>query len=148
MLSRVEYSVTVPVTVDVAFKAFLDLDRLLHRGIYTEASWIEGKPWQVGSRLRYVVVRPVETAISAVVTSIVPPREVSLLNHALGVTADQHVYFAPDLNGGVSVRMTMDLVGKSTVLSEKALHDAAVFITKDALDTMVAHIRRPKSAAG
>jgi hypothetical protein len=148
MLPRVEYSVTVPAPVEVAFKAFQDLDRLLHRGIYTEASWTKGKPWQVGSRLRYVLVRPVETEVSSVVTAITPPRSVSLLNHALGVTAEQHVYFGPEAKGGTHVRMTIELIGKSTVLSEEALHDAVTFITKDALDTVAARIRRPKSATG
>jgi hypothetical protein len=148
MLPHVEYSVIVPVPLEVAFKAFQDLDRLLHRGIYTEALWVEGKPWQVGSRLRYVIVRPVEATVSAVVTLITPPRAVSLLNHALGVTAEQHVYFTPEPKGSARVRMTLELIGKSTVLSEKDLHDAATFITKDALDTVAAHVRRRSSATG
>ncbi len=99
MLPRVEYSVTVPVPVDAAFRAYQDLERLLHRGIYDEALWVEGGPWQVGSRLRYVICKPVRATASAVVTFISPPRAISLLNHALGVTAEQHVYFGPDLKG-------------------------------------------------
>jgi hypothetical protein len=142
LLPRIEYTVTVPVPVDAAFKAFLDFDRLLHRGIYEEASWVEGAPWQVGSRARYVVVQPVRTTISAVVTAISPPRAVSLLNHALGVTAEQHVSFGPDLKGGTRIRMTMNLVGKSSELSESAVHDAVTFITRDALDTVVARCQR------
>jgi len=142
MLPRVEYSVTVPVPVDAAFHAFQDLERLLHRGIYTEAAWIEGEPWQVGSRIRYVMVDPVETTVSAVVSSISPPRAISLLNHALGVTAEQNVSFGPDLKGGTRVRMTMELIGKSTELSEKALLDAATFVTRDALDSMAVLCRR------
>jgi len=147
MPSRVEYSVTIPVPVDAAFKAFQDLERLLHRGIYSEASWVEGAPWQVGSRLRYVIVHPVQTTISAVVTSISGPRAISLLNHALGVTAEQNVAFGPDLKGGTRVRMTMDLVGKSTELSESALHDAVTFIVKDALDSVAALCQRRASSA-
>jgi hypothetical protein len=147
MPSRVEYSVTIPVPVDAAFKAFQDLERLLHRGIYSEASWVEGAPWQVGSRLRYVIVHPVQTTISAVVTSISGPRAISLLNHALGVTAAQNVAFGPDLKGGTRVRMTMDLVGKSTELSESALHDAVTFVVKDALDSMGALCQRRASSA-
>jgi hypothetical protein len=147
VLSRIEYSVCVPVPVDAAFHAFQDFKRLLHRGVYSEASWIEGDPWQVGSRARYVVVQPVETIISAVVTAISPPRAVSLLNHAMGVTADQHVSFGPDLKGGTRVRMTMDLVGKSTELSESALHDAVTFITHDALDSLAALWPRSASSA-
>ena len=147
MLPRVEYSVTVPVPVDAAFQAFQDLERLLHRGIYAEAAWIEGEPWQVGSRLRYAVVHPVRTTISAVVTSSSPPRAISLLNHALGVTAEQNVSFGPDLKGGTRVRMTMDLIGKSTELSESALQDAVTFVVKDALDTMVVLCQRRASSA-
>jgi hypothetical protein len=142
---RVEYSVTVPVPVDAAFKAFQDLERLLHRGIYNEASWIEGEPWQVGSRVRYVVVKPVATTISAVVTSISPPRAVSLLNHALGVTAEQHVSFGPDLKGGTRIRMAMNLVGKSSELSDDAVHEAVNFIVRDALDTVTDLCRRRAS---
>lgn len=147
MLPRVEYSVTVLVPVDAAFQAFQDLDRLLHRGVYDEALWIEGAPWQVGSRLRYVIVQPIHTTISAVVTSISPPRAMSLLNHGLGITAEQNVYFDPDLKGGTRVRMTMDLVGKSSELSESAVHEAVTFIIKDALDNVAALCRRRASSA-
>jgi hypothetical protein len=142
MLQRVEYSVTVPVPVDAAFKAFQDLERLLHRGIYEEASWIEGVPWQVGSRLRYAVVKPVPGTVSAVVTSISPPRAIALLNHGLGVTAEQDVSFGPDLKGGTRVRMTMEFIGKSSELSENALNEAIAFLTHDALDTVVELCRR------
>ncbi len=80
-------------------------------------------------------------------TAISPPRAISLLNHALGVTADQHVSFGPDLKGGTRVRMTLELIGKSTELSEKALHDAVTFITRDALDSMAALCQRSASSA-
>jgi hypothetical protein len=147
MLPRVEYSITVPVPVDAAFRAFLNLERLLHRGIYDEASWVEGAPWQVGSRVRYVMSQPVRTTVSGVVNSISPPRAISLLNHALGITAEQHVSFGPDLKGGTRVRMTMDLIGTSPELSDKAVVDAVTFITRDALDTMAA-LCRLSSATG
>jgi hypothetical protein len=147
VLPRIEYSVSVPVPVDAAFHAFQDFERLLHRGIYKEASWTVGEPWQVGSRARYVVIHPIETTISAVVTAISPPRAISLLNHALGVTADQHISFGPDLKGGTRVRMTLELIGKSTELSEKALHDAVTFIARDALDSMAALCQRRASSA-
>jgi hypothetical protein len=148
MLPRIEYSVTVPVSVDVAFHAFQNLERLLHRGIYDEASWVEGAPWNVGSRLRYVVVKPVRATISAVVSSISPPRAISLINHALGVTAEQNVFFHSDLTGGVRVRMTMDFVGKPSELSESALHEAVTFVVKDALDSMAALCQRRASSSG
>ena len=147
MLARVEYSVTVPVTVDAAFQAFQDLERLLNRGIYDEVLWIESTPWQVGSRLRYFVVRPVRATLSAVVTSVDPPRSISMLNHSLGITGEQNVSFDPDLHGGTRVSMTVDFVGKSSELSESAIHEAATFIAKDALDTMAVLCRRRASGS-
>jgi hypothetical protein len=45
--------------------------------------------------------------------------------------------------------MTMELVGKSSELSESAIHEAITFLTKDALDTMaVLCQRRASSASG
>jgi hypothetical protein len=142
VLPIVDYSVTVPVPVDEAFRVFQNLDRLLNRGIYEEAIWTEGEPWQVSSRLRYVLVKPRRATVTAVLTAISPPRSVDLLNHALGVTAEQHVSFGPDLKGGTRIRMTMNMVGKSTELSEEDLQTAATFVTHDALDTVVAYCRQ------
>jgi hypothetical protein len=150
MLPRVEYSVTIPVSVDAAFHAFQDLNRLLHRGIYEEASFVEGKPWEVGSRLRYVVIKPVKATITSVVNSLSPPRAIGLLNHALGVTADQHVTFGPDLKGGTRVRMMLDFVGEPTELPESVVQEAVAFLAKDALDTLAALFDQPcgSSASG
>ena len=147
MLPSVEYSVTVPVPVDVAFRAFQNLDRLLHRGIYEEAVWTQGAPWQVGSRLRYVLVQPVQATVTVVVTAISPPRSIDLINHGLGVTAEQHVSFGPDLRGGTRIRMTMTLVGKSDELSETDLQQAATFVTHDSLDSVVAYCQRGVGSA-
>jgi hypothetical protein len=144
MLPRFEYSVSIPVSVDAAFQAFQNLDRLLHRGIYQEASWIQGKPWEVGSRLRYVVIKPIKATIFAVVNSLTPPRAVSLLNHALGVIADQQVYFGPDQKGGTRVRVMVELVGEPTEFPEKVIEEAAVFLAKDALDTLPPLFDRPR----
>ena len=138
MLPRFEYSVSVPVSVDAAFHAFQDLNRLLHRGIYEEASFVEGKPWEVGGRLRYVVIKPLKTTISAVVNSVSPPRAITLLNHALGVTAEQNVSFGPDLHGGTRVRMTLDFIGHPTELPEHVMEEAITFLARDALDTLAA----------
>jgi hypothetical protein len=147
LLPVVEYSITVPVAVDRAFRAFQNFDRLLHRGIYEEAVWTEGSPWQVGSRIRYTITQPIPATVAAVVTAISAPRSVHLLNHALGVTAEQYVSFGPDLRGGTRIRMTMTLVGQSTVLSDDDLVRAIEFVTHDALDSVATLCRGDSAAA-
>ena len=138
VLSRIEYSVAVPVPAATAFRAFCDLDRLLHRGIYDEATWIEGPPWKVGSRIRYVISKPFAATILSVVTSCDPSRSVGILNHALGITAEQNVTFVADAKRGTRILMTMDFVGKSPAVPENVIQDAISFLTQDALDTVAA----------
>lgn len=138
MLPRVEYSVTAQATPEELWEAFCDLSRLLGRGIYSVAAWVEGEPWKIGSRLRYVVAQPVEAEVAAVVTLSERPNKVGLLNHALGVTAQQLVTFSRLGNGTSRVAMVMDFVGESTAPTPLDVREALLFFTRDALDTMLA----------
>lgn len=147
MLSRIEYSVVVSATPAAAFQAFCNLDRLLHRGIYDEASWFEGPPWKVGSRIRYVISKPFAATILAVVTSCDPPHAVGLLNHALGITAEQNVTFSAAPKKSTRMMMTMDFVGKSPTVSETVIQEAISFLTHDALDTAAALCQPGRSAS-
>ena len=135
MLERVDYSVIVPVPPVLAFRAFCDLDRLLHRDIYAEAAWIEGAPWRMGSRLRYVVQKPVAAVVSALVSSSDPPYSVTLLNHGLGITAEQQVTFAQS-GDSTKARILVEARGTSREISEGDVQHAIEFLAHDALDTM------------
>jgi hypothetical protein len=146
MLPRVEYSVTARATPEELWAAFCDLGRLLGRGIYSEATWTEGEPWRTGSRLRYVVVQPVEATVTAVVTHIEPPLKVGLLNHALGVTVQQMVIFTR-LKDSTRVDLVMDAVGQPTAPASFDVTQALTFFAKDALDTMLARWREKQKTA-
>ena len=140
MLPRVEYSVTAPATPQELWGAFCDLNRLLGRGIYSEAIWTEGQPWQPGSRLRYVVVHPLQATVAAVVTLNEPPAKIGLLNHSVGITAQQLVTFTRLNSATTRVVMTMEFVGESTAPSHLDVAEALRFFTHDALDTMLAQL--------
>lgn len=146
MLPRVEYSVNAPASPEKVWVAFSDLSRLLGRGIYSEAVWIEGVPWQVGSRVRYVVLQPVEATVSAVVTLSEPPDKIGLINHALGVTAQQMVTFSRLNPNSTRVLMTMDFVGESTSPTPVDVGEAIRFFTHDALDTMLDRLEQGQRA--
>jgi hypothetical protein len=138
MLPRIEYSVTARTTPQQLWEAFCDLTRLLNRGIYREATWIEGLPWQLGSRVRYTVEKPLAAVISSVVTSIDPPRRISIINHSLGITADQIVTFNSFPSGNTRVTMVMEFVGDSSELAPETVAETINFLTRDALDSMIA----------
>ena len=137
MLPRVEYSVVAPASAERTWQAFCHLQRLLGRGIYSDVAWIEGPPWQVGSRVRYTLTKPVVAVVTAVVTEADPPRRVGLLNHGLGITAQQLVTFRALSDRSTRVSMTMEFVGESKELSPAAVEKALQFVTRDALDSMV-----------
>jgi hypothetical protein len=136
MESRVEYSVTAPTTPAQLWEAFCDLTRLLGRDVYSEAAFVQGEPWRVGSRIRYVVERPVKATVSAVVTLCEPANKVGLLNHALGITAQQLVTFTA-LPDSTRVTMIMDFIGQSTSPVPFDVSAALQFFCQDALDTML-----------
>jgi hypothetical protein len=141
MLPRVEYSVTASASLEKVWLAFSDLSRLLGRGIYSEAVWTEGPPWQVGSRLRYVVLHPLKATVSAVVSLSEPPLKIGLINHALGITAQQLVTFSRVKSDTTRVIMIMDFVGESTAPTPIDVGAALRFYTHDALDTMLDRLK-------
>lgn len=141
MLPRIEYSVTARATAEQLWEAFCDLTRLLNRGTYADAIWIEGQPWQVGSRVRYTLQKPLAAVIQSVVTSIEPPRRISIINHSLGITADQIVTFSTFPSGTTRVTMSIEFVGESKELAPQGVIDAIQFLTRDALDSMLARWR-------
>ena len=147
MESRVEYSVTASATPAQLWEAFCDLGRLLGRGIYSEAAFIQGQPWLVGSRIRYAVEKPVKATVSAVVTLSEPAVKVALLNHALGVTAQQLVTFTPLGPDRTRVTMIMDYVGELTTPEPLDAGQVLLFFCKDALDTMLARWQAQQKSA-
>lgn len=146
MLPRVEYSVTARATPEELWGAFSNLSRLLGRGIYSEAVWTEGKPWQTGSRLRCVVVHPLQATVSAVVTLSEPPSKIGLLNHSLGITAEQLVTFTRLNPGTTRVAMSMEFVGESTASTPIDVAEALRFFTHDALDSMLATLAQNRQS--
>ena len=137
MLPRIEYSVTARTSPEQLWEAFCDLNRLLNRGVYCEATWMEGLPWQLGSRVRYTVEKPLPAVISSVVTAIDPPRRISIINHSLGITADQIVTFNSFPSGNTRVTMIMEFVGDSSELAPERVAEVINFLTRDALDSMI-----------
>ena len=147
MLSRIECSVVVPVSLEVAFQAYCDLDRLLDRARYRNAAWTHGAPWHVGSRFRYETTSPIKTTISAVVISVDPPRSVDVLNHSLGITVEQYTTFEPVPLGDVRVRMTMDFVGVSPMLLPTTVKQMIGVFAQDALDAIATRCRQVRAAS-
>jgi len=146
MLPRIEYSATVPVSVDEAFLAFQDLTRHVRSGLCTDVSWIEGKPWEVGSRLQYSLIQP-RTTLSSVVIACNPPYSISLLHHALGITTEEHITITAQIGSRTRIRMTFEFVGESQELPSDSIRETISRIGKAAMDSLVESCQRRQSGS-
>jgi len=79
--------------------------------------------------------------VSAVVSLSEPPLKVGLINHALGITAQQLVTFSRVKSDTTRVIMTMDFVGESMAPTPIDVGAALRFYTHDALDTMLDRLK-------
>jgi len=80
--------------------------------------------------------------VSAVVSLSEPPFKVGLINHALGVTAQQLVTFSQVNPNTTRVMMIMDFVGESTSPMPIDVAEALRFFTHDALDRMLDRLQQ------
>jgi hypothetical protein len=71
--------------------------------IYGEMNWTEGKPWQVGSRMKIEILRPVQTVVDHLIICCEPARELGWIDRALGMTMSQWVEFEQRSSGGTRV---------------------------------------------
>lgn len=104
------YVVRTQATSEVAWSVFSNWNLWRHfASIYGEIDWVEGKPWEVGSRMRIEVLRPGKAVVERLIICCEPPRELGWIDRALGMTLDQWVEFHAHPLGGTSIRTWGDL---------------------------------------
>jgi hypothetical protein len=96
--------------------------------------------------MRYTLAQPIPAVIQSVITSLERPRRVSIINHSLGITADQIVTFSSFPSGTTRVTMSIEFVGESKALAPQGVVDAIEFLMRDALDSMLARWREKMQA--
>jgi hypothetical protein len=93
-MSRFEYSVITKASPALAWLVFSDIHRWnSFANVYGELRWVDGYPWEPGSRLQIEILRPVHAVIDHVITTCVPGKKVGWIDHAIGVAMAQWVTF-------------------------------------------------------
>ncbi|MGC2697892.1 MAG: hypothetical protein WA738_19050 [Candidatus Angelobacter sp.] len=93
--------------------------------IYGNIHWTKGKPWQVGSRLRIEIVRPVKTTVDHVITVCTPAEQVAWIDHTLGNTMEQWVTFDTLEDGRTRVHTWAEVTGSTRIVDG---HDLSEFL--------------------
>ena len=77
--------------------------------IYGDIAWTEGRPWEVGSRMRIEILKPVRSTIDHLIICCDPARELGWIDRCAGVTMSQWVEFTALPSGGTKIHTWGDL---------------------------------------
>jgi|HubBroStandDraft_5_1064220.scaffolds.fasta_scaffold150646_1 hypothetical protein len=106
-----EFQVVIGCPRDIVFSIYVDIERWQNRSLFGEISWVQGKPWEPGSRLRIETLHPVRAVVDQVVQQFQPNERVSYISHVLGITCETYVMFVPVSAEQTAVNVRMHLLG-------------------------------------
>ena len=105
------FQVVVYCPVETAFSVYTDTDRWRNRHLFGDIRWVQGNPWEEGSRLRIETRTPIPTKIDQVLLHFERNRKVVYISHVLGITIETQVTFFPLNETQSAIHVAMQLVG-------------------------------------
>jgi hypothetical protein len=106
-----DFQVVLNCPIETVFAIYVDVDRWQNRNIFGEIRWVQGKPWEEGSRLRIETVKPIRSHVDQVVQTFVPQQRVVYLSHVFGITCETRVTFIAASATQTAINVGMQLVG-------------------------------------
>lgn len=106
-----DFQVVLDCPVRLAFAIYVDVERWRNRNHFGEIWWVEGKPWQKGSRLRIETRTPIRAHVDQVVQQFLPNESVSYLSEHFGVTCETRVTFTSVSEHQSAINIVMEIVG-------------------------------------
>jgi len=125
-----EFQVVLNSPLDTVFAIYVDTDRWRNRNLFGDIRWVQGKPWEEGSRLRIETRSPIHSTIDQVVQHFEPRRSVVYLSHVFGITCETRVTFTPVSDTQTAINVGMQLVGTTSRALGFALEPAITKATK------------------
>jgi hypothetical protein len=117
MPKPLEYSVVTKASPEQVWGLFCDRSSWsLIANTYENIRWIQGEPWQVGSRLAFDLLRPFRVSVEQVIIASEPPHKLGWIDHALGVTVEQWLRMEELPEGGTRLSVWAETAGVVTVL--------------------------------
>ena len=126
-----EFQIVFQCPLAIVFAIYVDTDRWRNRSLFGDIQWVQGKPWEVGSRLRIETRSPIRSTVDQVLQSFVPCESVCYLSHVLGMTCETRVTFKTISDQTTAINVDMHLVGKASRVLGFALEPAIARATKE-----------------
>lgn len=128
------------------FALYVDTDRWCNRNMFGEIRWVQGVPWEPGSRLCIEVRHPIHTTVDQVVQRFEPNESVTYLSHVIGITCETRVNFVPASPQQTAINVSMQLVGTASRALGFALEPAIAKSTKGFFEELRKDCERACSA--
>ena len=125
-----EFQIVLNAPLKTVFAIYVDTDRWRNRNLFGDIRWVQGTPWEEGSRLRIETRSPIPSTIDQVVQHFEPHRKVVYLSHVFGITCETQVRFTPVSEKETAIHVGMHLVGATSRALGFALEPAITKATK------------------
>lgn len=116
--------------LETVFAIYVDTDRWRNRSLFGDIRWVQGKPWEEGSRLRVETRIPIRSTVDQVVQHFEANRKVVYLSHVFGITCETQVTFTTVSADQTAIDVGMQLVGITSRSLGFALEPAILKATK------------------
>ena len=144
---RFEYSVTTMASPKVAWLVFSDWKRWPQFSeLYQDIRWTKGEPWQEGSRLSIKASAPIGVTLDHVITLCVQAKKVAWIDHALGITMEQWVFFDP-VPGSTLVRTWAEFTGIIPLVVGRRMKEVLLEFTRTWYNHYAAECNRVAGAS-
>jgi hypothetical protein len=125
-----DFQIVLNCPLETAFSIYVDTERWRNRNLFGEIRWVQGQPWEEGSRLRIETRSPIRSTVDQVVQHFTPNESVSYLSHVIGITCETRVTFTRTSERQTAVNVVMQLVGTPSRVLGFALAPAITKATR------------------
>jgi hypothetical protein len=142
-----DFQVVLNCPLETVFAIYVDTERWCNRNLFGEIRWVQGKPWEEGSRLSIETRSPIRTSIDQVVQHFKANESVSYLSHVLGITCETRITFTPVSPSQTAVNVVMQLVGTASRALDFALAPAITKATREFFEELRKECEAPTATA-
>ena len=130
VMQSFDFQVVLNCPLETVFSIYADVDRWRNRNLFGDIQWVQGRPWEEGSRLRIETRVPIRSTVDQVVQHFSPNESVSYISHVFGITCETRVIFTPVSVSQTAIHVVMQLVGTTSRALGFALEPAITKATR------------------
>jgi hypothetical protein len=143
MAIRLEAAVTAKCRPEHVWQKFSKIEEWpWWNKVIGQARWIEGQPWQKGSRFYMELVRPKTFKVQPVILECTPPIKVGWAGKAMGIIAEHWFSFEPQSDGSTLIRTWEDFSGLGTLFVGNGMKQKIVKMYEDWLNALMFEAER------